>query len=59
MAKIVPTGKILLQTIPVILGGKAAREQREVDPEKRAAIHALVNGQQEAAPGNRRRQSAW
>ncbi|NHM28254.1 hypothetical protein G7K71_14980 [Desulfofundulus sp. TPOSR] len=49
----------MLQTIPVILGGEAAREQREVDLEKRAAIHALVNGQQEASPGNRGRQSAW
>ncbi|MGB9802293.1 sugar transferase [Desulfofundulus sp.] len=44
--------KILLQTIPVILGGEAARGQSEVDPEKRAAIHALVSGQREAAPGN-------
>lgn len=51
--------KILLQTIPVILGGEAARGHSEADPEKRAAIHALVNGQQEAAPGNRGRQSAW
>ena len=37
--------KIILQTIPVALGGEGARGQREgeADPEKLSAIHALVN----------------
>lgn len=36
--------KIILQTVPVVLGGEGARGQREAgDPEKRAAIHALVS----------------
>ncbi|HHW43039.1 MAG TPA: sugar transferase [Desulfotomaculum sp.] len=43
--------KILLQTIPVALGGEAARGCSEPDPEKSAAIHALVNGCREAAAG--------
>ena len=50
--------KIILQTIPVALGGEGARGQREgeADPEKRAAIHALVNngmagGARQAAAG--------
>ncbi|MCL6448088.1 MAG: sugar transferase [Armatimonadetes bacterium] len=37
--------KIILQTIPVVLGGEGARGQREegTDPEKLSAIHTLVN----------------
>jgi len=44
--------KILLQTIPVALGGEAARGRGNgTDPARRAAIHALVNGGREAAAG--------
>ncbi|WP_161486084.1 sugar transferase [Desulfotomaculum copahuensis] len=44
--------KILLQTIPVALGGEAARGYSNgTDPVRRAAIHALVNGSREAAAG--------
>ena len=48
--------KIILQTIPVALGGEGAQGKREeADPEKRAAIHALINsaagGARQAAAG--------
>lgn len=42
--------KIILQTIPVTLGGEGAQGQKkDTDPEKQAVIHALVNGRQEVA----------
>lgn len=49
--------KIILQTIPVALGGEGAQGKREeADSEKRVAIHALVNsgmveGARQAAAG--------
>ncbi len=44
--------KIILQTIPLVLGGEGSQGQKEqTDPEKQTAIHALVNSIHQTASG--------
>jgi hypothetical protein len=44
--------KIMLQTIPIALGGRGARgRKKEINPNKQAFINTLVNSAHQTAAG--------